>query len=134
MSDKLKLAEIIRMSMRNTVDGFIDKKVYYNIDTNDVVIPIEFINDESLFDEMADDLKIKYEDNRPTMYVKNRQGVVFPIITDDDSNIINFTKNPPPLATQGGRTRRRSHRKKSNRKKSHRRKSHRRKSHRRRRH
>ena len=131
MSDKLKLAEIIRMSMRNTVDGFIDKKVYYNIDTNDVVIPIEFINDESLFDEMADDLKIKYEDNRPTMYVKNRQGVVFPIITDDDSNIINFTKNPP---AEGGRSRRKSHRKKSNRKKSHRRKSHRRKSHRRRRH
>jgi hypothetical protein len=131
MSDKIKLPEIIRMSMRNTVDGFIDKKVYYNIDTNDVVIPIEFINDESLFDEMADDLKIKYEDNRPTMYVKNRQGLVYPIVIDDDSNIINFTKNPP---AEGGRSRRKSHRKKSNRKKSHRRKSHRRKSHRRRRH
>jgi hypothetical protein len=102
------------MSTRNTVDGYIDKKVYYEIDTNKLVIPIQFINDD-MFNEMSDDLKIKYEAYRPTRYVKTREGEVFPIITDDDNNITNLTKNPP---AEGGR-RRKSRRRKSHRGRRH---------------
>jgi hypothetical protein len=125
MSDKIKVPEMIRMSIRNEM-GI--KKSFYNTDTNTLVIPTSFIDDnellDDLFNEMSDDLKKKYQDNRPTMYVKNAnaQGKVYPIMVDDDNNVINFTKNP---SGEGGR-RRKSHRRKSYRRRSHRRRSHRR--------
>jgi len=118
MSDKIKVPEMIRMSIRNEMG--MSPKSFYNTDTNTLVIPTSFINDNDLFNEMSDDLKKKYQDNRPTMYVKNAQGKVYPIMVDDDENVINFTKNPPG---EGGR-RRRSHRRKSHRRKSHRRRRH----------
>ena len=114
------------------------QKSFYNTDTNTLVIPTSFIDDNELLDdlfnemdendEISDDLKKKYQANRPTMYVKSAQGKVYPIMVDDDKNVINFTKNPPG---EGGR-RRRSHRRRSHRRRSHRRRSHRRRSHRRR--
>ena len=80
MSDKIKVPEMIRMSIRNVL-----------------VTPTSFIQDEELLDDMfeaisSDDIKIKYKDNKPTMYVKNAQGIVYPIMVDDDNNVINFTK------------------------------------------
>lgn len=55
MSDKIKVPEMIRMSIRNEMG--MSPKSYYNTDINVLVTPTSFIQDEDLFDEMTDDLK-----------------------------------------------------------------------------
>jgi hypothetical protein len=85
-----------------------------------------------MFNEMSDDLKKKYESDRPTMYVKTRQGKVFPIITDDDNNVINLKRDRN--GGDGRGIRKKSRRSKSRRSKIRRSKSRRKKTHRRRRH
>ena len=66
MSDKIKVPEMIRMSIRNEMG--MSPKSFYNTDTNTLVIPTSFINDnellDELFDEMSDDLKKKYQDKQ----------------------------------------------------------------------